>query len=144
VTTQESLVNLLWDGFARRYHFSGRARRMPPTNRLPNSATARHTPAATGDAGQGITSGMIACTETERNFQDGKLNQAYKMVISRLPAIRQDELRRSERNWIKTRDAICAKELTGEFAGGSMGRVTWLGCLVDETIKRTITLEHCR
>ena len=98
----------------------------------------------TGDAGQGITSGMIACTETERNFQDGKLNQAYKMVISRLPAIRQDELRRSERNWIKTRDAICAKELTGEFSGGSMSRVTWLGCLVDETIKRTITLEHYR
>ncbi|MDE1914904.1 MAG: DUF1311 domain-containing protein [Sphingomonadales bacterium] len=98
----------------------------------------------TGDAGQGVTSAMMACTEAERNFQDGKLNQVYKMVISRLPATRQDDLRRSERNWIKVRDAVCAKELTGEFAGGSMSRVTWLGCLVDETIKRTMALEQYR
>jgi uncharacterized protein YecT (DUF1311 family) len=97
-----------------------------------------------GDAAQVITSGMIDCTESERNFQDGKLNQAYKMVLARLPANRQDDLRRSERNWIKARDAICAKELTGDFAGGSMSRVTWLGCLVDETIKRTMALEHYR
>jgi uncharacterized protein YecT (DUF1311 family) len=33
---------------------------------------------ASGDAAQGITSGMIDCTEVERNFQDGKLNQTYK------------------------------------------------------------------
>ena len=99
---------------------------------------------ASGDAAQGITSGMIDCTEAERNIQDGKLNQAYKMVIARLPVSRQDDLRRSERNWIKARDAICAKELTGDFAGGSMSRVTWLGCLVDETIKRTMALEHYR
>ncbi|RQW38953.1 lysozyme inhibitor LprI family protein [Novosphingobium sp. LASN5T] len=98
----------------------------------------------TGDAAQGITSGMIACTEAERHFQDGKLNQAYKMVISRLPASRQDDLRRSERNWIKARDSICAKELTGEFVGGSMSHVTWLGCLMDETIKRTMALEQYR
>lgn len=99
---------------------------------------------ASGDAAQGITSGMIDCTESERNFQDGKLNQAYKMVMARLPVSRQDDLRRSERSWIKARDAICAKELTGDFAGGAMSRVTWLGCLVDETIKRTMALEQYR
>jgi uncharacterized protein YecT (DUF1311 family) len=98
---------------------------------------------ATGDAAQGITSGMIECTEAERNFQDGKLNQAYKMVMSRLPANRQDGLRLSERNWIKARDANCERQRR-EDGGGSMSHVTWLGCLMDETIKRTISLEHYR
>ena len=98
---------------------------------------------ATGDAAQGITSGMIECTEAERHFQDGKLNQAYKMVMSRLPMNRQDGLRASERNWIKVRDAVCEKQRR-EDGGGSMSHVTWLGCLTDETIKRTMVIEQYR
>lgn len=88
------------------------------------------------------TQAMVSCNETERTFQDEKLNQAYQMVMARLPANRKTELRQSERKWVKYRDATCGKELTGDFAGGSMTRVTYSGCLVDETIKRTIYLEH--
>lgn len=76
-----------------------------------------------GQAAEGVTSAMVECNVAETRIQDGRLNQAYKMVMTRLPANRKDQLRLSERNWIKARDA---------------------GCILDETIKRTMFLERYR
>jgi uncharacterized protein YecT (DUF1311 family) len=97
----------------------------------------------TGDAADGITSGMIECTQAELTFQDGKLNQAYRMVMTRLPAARQAELRQEQRAWIRSRDAICERERR-QAGDGTLSHVAWLDCLVSETIKRTKTLEHYR
>ncbi len=84
---------------------------------------------------------MTECYDIELSVQDGRLNQAYKMVMQRLPAPRKTALRNEERAWIKRRDALCQRHAAPE-AGGTMYDVMLSSCLVDETIKRTIALEN--
>ena len=85
--------------------------------------------------------GMTECYDIELSVQDGRLNQAYKMVMQRLPAARKTALKNEERAWIKRRDAICQRHAAPE-AGGTMYDVMLSSCLVDETIKRVIVLEN--
>lgn len=91
---------------------------------------------------QGQTSAVIECNAIETRIQDGKLNQTYKMVMVRLPTNRQEQLRRDERNWIKLRNFGCAKEQHDAGVEGTLGEQIYSGCILDETIKRTIYLEH--
>lgn len=98
---------------------------------------------ASGDAAQGITTGILDCYSPEITAQDARLNQAYKMVMARLNAARKATLRNSERAWIRTRDAQCSKAMD-QYEGGSMGRIALASCMLDETIKRTIWLERYR
>jgi uncharacterized protein YecT (DUF1311 family) len=84
---------------------------------------------------------MTECYDIELSVQDGRLNQAYKMVMQRLPAERKTALRNEERAWIKRRDAVCQRHAAPE-AGGTMYDVMLSSCLVNETIKRTIVLEN--
>jgi len=97
-----------------------------------------------GGAAQGMTFAVRGCLAAETRVQDAKLNQAYKMVMARLPANRQQGLRLSERKWIKTRDAGCAKQSTEDGLGGDMAIEMQDQCVLDETIKRTIYLEQYR
>ena len=96
---------------------------------------------SSGDAANGVTSGILDCNGAETTVQDAKLNQAYKMVMARLTPDRKVALRTSERNWIKSRDQACTKRM-GDEAGGTLGQVIYSGCILDETIKRTIYLEQ--
>lgn len=84
---------------------------------------------------------MTECYDIELSVQDGRLNQAYKMVMLRLSAARKTALRNEERAWIKRRDAVCQRHAAPE-AGGTMYDVMLSSCMVDETIKRTIVLEN--
>lgn len=93
---------------------------------------------------QGQTSAVVECNAVETRIQDGRLNQTYKMVMARLPANRQEQLRRDERNWIKLRNSGCAKEQRDAGVEGTLGEQIYSGCILDETIKRTIYLEHHR
>jgi uncharacterized protein YecT (DUF1311 family) len=93
---------------------------------------------------QGQTSAVVECNAVETRIQDGRLNQAYKMVMARLPANRQEQLRRYERNWIKSRNVACAKEQRDAGVEGTLGEQIYSGCILDETIKRTIYLEQYR
>ena len=96
-----------------------------------------------GDAVNGVTSGIMECNSAEIDMQDAKLNQAYKMVMIGLSAPEKTTLRVSERTWITRRDAYCRKESSRE-AGGSAEGIIYSGCILDETIKRTIWLEAYR
>lgn len=103
----------------------------------------RHTPAlkrCIEASGYGDAA-MTECYNIELSVQDGRLNQAYKMVMQRLPAARKTALRNKERAWIKRRDAVCQRHAAPE-AGGTMYDVMLSSCLVDENIKRTIALEN--
>ncbi len=84
---------------------------------------------------------MTECYDIELSVQDGRLNQAYKMVMLRLSAARKTALKNEERAWVKRRDAVCQHHAAPE-AGGTMYDVMLSSCLVDETIKRTIALEN--
>ena len=92
------------------------------------------------DESGGVTVEMMNCIAAEIDVQDARLNQAYVMVMRLLPKPRKDTLRALQRTWIKQRDAKCKREIADE--GGSMVGLIYSGCILDETIKRTIFLEN--
>jgi uncharacterized protein YecT (DUF1311 family) len=96
-----------------------------------------------GDAAQGITSAMRECTSLELERQDGRLNQAYVMVMNRLGAAGKAKLRSAQRAWINVRDRTC--DAAGkEYDGGTFAPIAYMSCKTDETIKRTLWLERYR
>ena len=86
---------------------------------------------------------MNNCAGDELSKQDGRLNQAYVMVMRSLPEAKKTNLRTLQRTWIKQRDAKCERE-RNQYGGGSMSTGAFLSCQIDETIKRVIYLENYR
>jgi len=78
------------------------------------------------------------CVENELNFQEGRLNQAYIMVMRKLPEAEKDALRAYQRQWVANRDADCFRK-AGPANNASV-RWAW-GCQIDETVKRRLQLE---
>jgi uncharacterized protein YecT (DUF1311 family) len=86
---------------------------------------------------EGVTPAIQECVDTEYEYQDKRLNDAYKAVLAKLPADRHDGLREQQRAWIKKRDADCE---TGPEPG--QGQVLEANaCLVDMTAARAGELE---
>lgn len=90
-----------------------------------------------------IDANIANCNSEENDRQDGRLNQAYGMVMRQLPAPKKAALRQSERAWIRQRDLGCKRDAEVE-AGGTIYNVMLSGCILDETIKRTLFLERYR
>jgi uncharacterized protein YecT (DUF1311 family) len=76
------------------------------------------------------------CAASEYEIQDGRLNQAYVMVMKRQSKAGKAKLRGLQRAWIGKRDANCKKSATAANVD--------IECKVDETIARTIWLEQYR
>ena len=89
----------------------------------------------------GISTGMMDCLEAEIKVQEARINQAYVMIMRRLPQAQKASLRIAERAWIKRRDATCTRA-ANIYRGGSGFGNAWRVCYLDETIKRTIFLEQ--
>lgn len=96
-----------------------------------------------GDAARGVTPAMNACYTQEIDRQDARLNQAYVMVMKRLPARRKAALRASERAWIGKRNAEC-KAAADSYDGGTGASLEYNGCYLRHTIERTLWLEKYR
>jgi uncharacterized protein YecT (DUF1311 family) len=96
---------------------------------------------STGDAAQGIQSAMNECANAEYSRQDGRLNQAYVMVMKRQGAAGKTKLRTSQRTWITLRDKKCNKERMS-YDGGSIAPLIFMTCMTEQTIGRTIWLEN--
>ncbi len=112
----------------------------------PDQIQKRHTKAYdyclnSGDAEQGVQPAMNACAYDEYTRQDGRLNQAYIMVMKRQKPAAKNKLRLSQRAWIKGRDATC-KEERDQYEGGSIAPLMFHECMANETIKRTLWLEQ--
>lgn len=118
----------------------------PPISRA--DIQRRYTPAYkaclnSGDAAQGVQYAMNDCANGEYERQDGRLNQAYVMVMRRLAPPAKQKLRVLQREWIKARDRKCTAE-SSEYQGGSIAPMIFSLCLTDETIRRTLWLETYR
>jgi uncharacterized protein YecT (DUF1311 family) len=87
--------------------------------------------------------GWGRCLESEDERQEARLNQAYRMVMARLPAPRKAALLTSERAWVKARkrecDAVYREMEDGTGAGPSL-----LICLSVRAAERTAWLERFR
>lgn len=88
-------------------------------------------------ASEGVTLALNNCIGSEYDFQDKRLNTAYKALRQSLPEQQRVALRTEERAWIADRDKACAPP-----AGG--GTADMLGaneCRLDRTAERAAELE---
>jgi len=91
--------------------------------------------------GSDDTASILACQDAEIAVQEGRINQAYIMIMTRLPSPQKTQLRREERGWIVRRNAKCGS-MASQYAGGSLEGQVWRSCYLDETVKRRIYLER--
>ncbi len=95
------------------------------------------------DAANGIQSAMNACAYDEYTRQDGRLNQAYVMVMRRQAMASKAKLRGLQRAWIRQRDVKCeAERMT--YDRGSMAPLVFHTCMTNQAINRTLWLERYR
>ncbi|HEY1605893.1 MAG TPA: lysozyme inhibitor LprI family protein [Allosphingosinicella sp.] len=83
------------------------------------------------------------CIEPELDRQEGRLNEAYRLIMSRLPPARQAALRASDRTWIKARHAECDL-IYRAMEGGTGDGLALDTCLAVRAIERTAWIEHYR
>ncbi|NBC36265.1 DUF1311 domain-containing protein [Novosphingobium sp. FSY-8] len=114
----------------------------PPPNR---AIEARYTPAFVRCIGRADLSTIThnECLSAEMKVQDARLNAAWRVVFQRVGSARQPALRRAQRAWIAARDKHCLAQ-SKEAEGGSLEAIEYGGCMVDETIRRTLWLEGLR
>jgi uncharacterized protein YecT (DUF1311 family) len=91
----------------------------------------------------GAMSEAEQCIELEMERQEGRLNEAYRLVISRLPPSRQAALRASERVWVKARQAECDR-IYREMEGGTGDGLALDTCLAVRAVERTAWIERFR
>lgn len=87
------------------------------------------------------TSDTVNCQLAEIDIHDAKLNNIYKIKMSKLTNKYKLKLRNSQREWIKHRDSTCKNEAKIE-EGGSFWTILYNLCIARETIKRLIWLER--
>ncbi len=83
----------------------------------------------------------LECIDAEIGRQDARLNQAYKMVMTRLTPPQKQKLRESERAWIRSKERVCLERMEGD---GTMDRVFFASCILQKTVQRTRYLEQYR
>jgi uncharacterized protein YecT (DUF1311 family) len=87
--------------------------------------------------------GVGQCLELENERQEGRLNQAYRMVMAGLVPPRKAALLASERAWVKARERECEAAYR-EMEGGTGAGPARLMCLSVRAAERTGWLERVR
>ena len=88
-------------------------------------------------ASNGVTSALNDCIGTEHDFQDKRLNTAYRLLGKTLSKGERNALRDEERTWIAQRDKSCAPDIDG----GTASLLDVNQCQLDETAARASALE---
>jgi uncharacterized protein YecT (DUF1311 family) len=89
------------------------------------------------EASQGVTLAVNNCIGSEYDFQDKRLNSAYKALRQSMAETQRTALRDQERAWIADRDKACAPPTDG-------GTADMLGaneCRLNRTAERAAELE---
>lgn len=98
------------------------------------------------DASGGITVEMMNCNGVEIDYQDARLNRAYKRAMARLTPAQRLVLRTSERKWLRERESNCARENDESGLGneGTLAMVIFSTCIMSEITSRANWLETYR
>jgi uncharacterized protein YecT (DUF1311 family) len=91
------------------------------------------------DKSEGVTVNMLNCISDETEYQDIRLNKAYKSVMAELSHDRKNQLKEVQRAWIKYRDANC--HFYADPNGGTMATVLSNDCFMQSTANRAKELE---
>jgi len=87
----------------------------------------------------GSTWDVQACIEKEFEYQDDRLNAAYRKVMAKLVDQERSRLRSEERRWISDRDSTCSWDAHSE---GQAQRIEANVCALQKTAKRAAELEE--
>lgn len=96
---------------------------------------------STGQAATRITVAVLSCENAEFSLQDQALNDAYKTLYASSDASARARLVKSQRLWIKARDAACASDVS-DAGDGSASEVALIHCQSRETGRRVIILKR--
>jgi uncharacterized protein YecT (DUF1311 family) len=99
----------------------------------PTVRTCEHAPENGGTLEQAI------CYRDEAVRQDQQLNDLWTRVVSGSSLAGREALRRSERRWIKERDATCHQEAAAYI--NSTAAYMFNVCMTHETIRRILWLK---
>jgi len=78
---------------------------------------------------------MRECISDEYTYQDYLLNKYYKIAMKRIFKEAKEKFKKTQRAWIKYRDAKCDFE-SYESYGGTMMITLYLDCMVEMTKQR--------
>ena len=90
------------------------------------------------DSTDGSTWDMQKCIETEFEFQDARLNNAYLALRAKRRGKEVNELRNEERRWLQDKGETCRWDAKTE---GQAQRIEANECSLEETAKRANELE---
>ncbi len=93
------------------------------------------------DKSDGVTALVRECIGAEYQRIDVRLNMSYKRTLAKLGKAGQDELRRQERSWLKTRMQDCESDLEGD-KGGTIWLIEMDDCALQEVVRRTLWIEQ--
>lgn len=91
------------------------------------------------DKSEGVTSVMLDCMADETKKQDNLLNRNYKKVMLTLNKEKKLELKKSQRLWMKYRDAKCNFFIG--LSGGTVDSLNATSCFLDMTADRAYELD---
>ena len=86
----------------------------------------------------GSTWDMQACVKEEFEYQDARLNTAYRKVMASLADPEKNRLRNEERRWMSDRDSACSWDARLE---GQAQRIEANICALKKTADRAAELE---
>ena len=87
----------------------------------------------------GSTWDMQACVEIEFDYQDERLNMAYRRIMSRLSGAEKEAMKGEQRRWIVERDSLCSWDAATEGQGQ---RLEANICALERTAKMASELER--
>ena len=84
-----------------------------------------------------------ACAAGETRRWDERLNTAYRRVMASAnwTAATKALLRDAQRAWVPYRNAKCAAQSELDYEGGTMSRIDYADCVMNETALRAVELE---
>jgi uncharacterized protein YecT (DUF1311 family) len=86
---------------------------------------------------------MNACAVRDYKASDAVLDATYKQVMSVLPSVKQQDLRRDQLAWLEKREPNCKADARSS-EGGSIWPLEYFGCLRNVTDGRVKQLEKWR
>lgn len=89
------------------------------------------------DRAESITASMRTCIADELDYQDKRLNKAYRALMAKLSPPLQAKLKAEEKTWIQYRDNRCATVVDGI----ERPELDALSCKVNETGRQASDLE---
>ena len=92
------------------------------------------------DATPGITYDMMNCMGDELEYQNARLNRAYKRLHETLDPNQWEHLRTRQRQWLANRDGDCRRD-SEDMGGGTAEMLGIKMCILEKTAKRAGELE---